>query len=1260
MKTAFDSFVLRISICVLAIMNFSSTLSNAQKPAPAANELPLTVAEFSDYLSTSKSSEVRKFIDDCDEQARHVTKFEFGKTVEGREMVGVFVANEFYELGEQDHRNIVLLLGNIHSGECTGKEALLMLLRELTHNPDHPWLDQNVIVFVPNYNADANDRMGLLNRPGQLGPANGMGRRENAQELDLNRDFGKLETPEARALVALIDRINPHVFVDCHTTNGSKHQYSLTYDIPHNPATALPIREFLRLRMMPAITNQLAKQGLNTFYYGNFDSEHTQWVSFGHEPRYSTEYVGLRGRLAILSEDYSYLNYRDRIFATKDFVSAILDYATQNVVAIHDLLNDVDSDLVQLAAAQPSRIEVSLAAKPTAFAKKFIIKGYQGDLPQDFECDFVANYVSTKASPLPYAYIIPKEFSRVANRLKMHGVKIKRIISPKITDVEIDTISDFVRQPFPFQRHHLIRADVTRKLVQRSIEYGSYVIQTDQPLGRLSSYLLESESDDGFVCWNFFDEKLEKGAEYPVWRLPEPVELDVEAAAFIDPRERIDLRMIDGSSSFLSSLPTAPTWLGKTNLLKIEINASETLIDPRTASFVERPVQPYGSQQLQQALVESAVTNNVAVELATTNPLVAENGKYVVVSNSQRSFVYFVEQGSGPEALLELGRREPQPSARLENANTQAKCLAPGELFDFNYDETKLAYVSSDGLHVLDLASRTEQIVAATDVHNLIGKLDWVYQEELYGRGNFKGFWWNPVGNQLAFLALDESPVIPFAVMDHLPILGKLETTNYPKAGDPLPTVKLGIVDADQSEKVQWVDLTSYGNDDFLISRVTWSGNGNLLLTQVQNREQTWLDLVATDRVASALKVLFRDETPAWIMSPGDPAFVSPTEFLWLSPRDGFNRIYKYNLNGDLLATLTTDDWEVRQLLGVDPQQQFAYFTGSENGVDLHCYRIDLTSTQVTKLTQEKGTHQVEFSHDYSLFLDQFSTAARPAESRVCLNTGELLHRLNVGSDDRLDEMEIIAPELITIQADDGTQLDAILFKPADFSPATQFPVLLHVYGGPQTPRVRNRFDGANYLWHQMLAQQGYVVLILDNRSASYRSTKNAWPIHKQLASNELADIDTGIKWMKQQPWVDGNRIGIWGWSYGGYMTLCAMTHSNAFKVGIAGAPVTDWKNYDAIYTERYMGLPQDNSDGYASAAVVDKAHQLHGRLLLIHGTIDDNVHLNNSIQFAKALQDAGKQFEMMLYPNSRHSVKDEKQAAHLRQLMTDFILRNL
>ena len=1224
-------------------MNPTATAS-AQDETPA-NQLPQTVAESSEYKSTSLSSQVVDFVDECAKQAEHVTKFVWGQTVEGRDMVGAIVSTSPYEIGTQDERNVILLLGNIHSGECAGKEALLMMLRELTHNPDHPWLKQNVILFAPNYNADGNDRTGKLNRPGQIGPENGMGRRENAQQLDLNRDFCKIESPEARALVSLIDRANPHLFVDCHTTNGSQHQYSLTYDVPHNPTTAAPIREFLREKMMPEVTKRLADDGTLTFFYGNFNQEHTQWTTYGHEPRYSTEYVGLRGRLAVLSEAYSYISYKDRIFATKDFVSTMLDFSTENHDAIHSLLDAVDKELIDAANTQPQRVTVSLGAKITAFPEKVILKGKLDGQPHDYECDFVGDYQATKTTTMPYAYFVPRKFSRIVDRLKMHGVEISELTQGVTANVEFDVISELNRSERAFQKHKMVQTESKRELGSRNVPAGTYVISTAQPLGRFVSYMLESGSDDGFVFWNFFDDVIKEGEEFPVLRLPQPSQLPVKAVDEIEKIGQLDLDMIDGPTSIFANRSRSPKWFGKTNWLLTKIGSREFLIDAATAAFVDRPARPYEKSNLIAALESAGLDNDSAKSMADGTPKVATNNKYAIFNDDDRAFVYYLGDDANTEnSLVELGSK-----------------TEPAELFDYNEDESKVAFVTSAGLNILDLDSKKLSVIAAENADNLVGKLDWVYQEELYGRGNFKSFWWNPDGEHVAFLSLDESPVLPFTVMDHMPIRGKSEFTNYPKAGDPLPTVKLGVVKSGTTDDVTWVDLGKYGDIEFLISRVTWSSDGEVLLVQVQNREQTWLDLVATDREGNNPRVLFRDETPAWIESPGDPPFVSDSEFLWISPRSGHNHIYKYSLSGELIGQLTSGDWEVRSLLGIDADKKFGYYNATkENAIEMHCFRLDLASGKSTKITKGAGSHGVQFSDDFSMFLDSYSSVETPAETSLCRNDGEMIRRLNVNSDDRFNYLNLSKPEFMEIQAADGVPLDAMLIRPPNFDANKKYPVLVHIYAGPQAPRVRDRFGDSTYLWYQMLAQEGYVVWMCDNRSASYRNVKNAWPIHRNMAANELQDIEAGVSWLKDQSWVDGDRIGISGWSYGGYMTLYSMTHSKSFKMGISGAPVTDWRNYDAIYTERYMGLPQDNEEGYESSSVLGKAADLHGELLIIHGTIDDNVHLNNTIQFTKELQQAGKQFDMMFYPSSRHSVREKRQAKHLRKLMTDFILENL
>ena len=1226
---------MKFVLCILFTLVSMALSDSTNAQDAAAKKLP-TVAESSGYTQTSTSAQVTDFVSKVSADAAHVTHHSIGKTTEGKDIWCVTVSSSKYEPGDDTAgKNVVLILGNIHSGECAGKEALLRMIRELAADAESKWLEKNILLFVPNYSADANDQMGTQNRPGQVGPES-MGRRANPQRLDLNRDFVKLEAPETRALVGLINTANPHLFIDCHTTNGSKHRYPLTYDIPHNPTTAEPIRSWMRKEMMPEVTRRLEEKGTSTFYYGNFNSEHTKWVSFGHQPRYSTEYVGMRGRLAILSEAYSYATYQQRIEATHAFVSTILDYMTENSENVAKLLNEVEQEFVRKASVDPNRIQISLSAAPKAFEEKFTLKGFKDDQPHDYECEFVSNYKSTSSTPLPWAWVIGNE-PRAVDRLLRHGIEVAKVTQAKGLKVDLDTVVNLQRAEREFQKHSTLRIETERKPVDTEIVAGSYLVKSAQPLGRLAAYLLEAESDDGLAYWNFFDEAIGEGKSYPVVRIPEPASLQTEPVTKIEDKLAITLDMLDGPSSLFARSPKSPRWFGETNLLSdqkwgrsVVVNCETNAVVVPEASFVKSKFkESLGALNLEEETIE---------KLVDAEPTNATNGRASIVKGGGHAVVYFISENE---------------SALIGTPENNA------ELTVFNPSETQLAFVNNDGLNFFDLDSRSTTTVEKVDKDNLVGKLDWVYQEELYGRGNFKGFWWHPTENRVAFLSLDESPVLPFTVMDHLPVRGRSEFTNYPKAGDPLPGIKLGVVQVDQPDKVAWVDLSAY-DDELLISRVSWSQTGDRLVAQIQNREQTWLDFVTTDPNGSSVKAIFRDQTAAWIESPGDPIFVDDSTFLWVSPRSGYRHLYRYKLDGTMNKQLTDGEWEIRSLIGLDKDKKFCFFTSAKDSpLELHLYRLDLESGDVKRLTEQAGSHQIRFSADKQFYLDTWSDFTSMPSTSLHRNDGTEIRKLAASSDDRFEYLQIAEPKIIEIPTDNQS-MDGMLILPPDFDKSKKYPLFVHMYAGPQAPRVKNRFGGQWYLWHQMLAQKGYVVFIVDPRSCSHRSGKQAWPIFRNFATAECDDILAAIEHVQKEGWVDEERIGIWGWSYGGYMTAFAMTHSDIFKMGISGAPVTDWKNYDAIYTERYMGLPQDNPEGYKTSSVLESAENLSGKMLLIHGTIDDNVHLNNTLQLVELLQKANKQFELMLYPASRHSVRNKQQLKHLRKLMTDFVTENL
>ena len=499
---------------------------------------PLTVAEKSGFRATSRSGEVIQFIDDVSRHASHLQRFEFGRTANGRSLVCAAVAQPAVREPAQlvgDPRLVVLLLGNIHAGECAGKEALLMLLRELSQHPEHEWLKHLVLLFVPNYNADGNDNVGLDNRPGQVGPADGMGRRENAQGLDLNRDYIKLDSPECRALVGLIDQWDPHLFIDMHTTNGSRIRYALTYDVPHNPAAPAGIRSFLRHEMMPAITGELENQGIATFFYGNFNRDHTRWTTFGDSPRFGTEYMGLRGRLSILSEAYAYISYEERIVASREFVRQCLDFAILRADAIRHMLDEIRHQAADPITRSTEDHRVSIRSRVTPLKDRVSVRGYDiseppgdrdaepthflDDRPRDYEVEFYTQYEPTLTVRRPSAYLIPADQKEVLERLRYHAIKFEPLTADATRNVEYYVVTSVKRSAHPYQGRHLLQVEAETRTHMRLIPQGTMVVRTDQPLSNLIVYLLEPMSNDGLATWNLFEPEPAAGSEFPVLRV---------------------------------------------------------------------------------------------------------------------------------------------------------------------------------------------------------------------------------------------------------------------------------------------------------------------------------------------------------------------------------------------------------------------------------------------------------------------------------------------------------------------------------------------------------------------------------------------------------------------------------------------------------------------------------------------------------------------------------------------------------------------
>ncbi|MEW6130101.1 MAG: S9 family peptidase [Acidobacteriota bacterium] len=587
----------------------------------------------------------------------------------------------------------------------------------------------------------------------------------------------------------------------------------------------------------------------------------------------------------------------------------------------------------------------------------------------------------------------------------------------------------------------------------------------------------------------------------------------------------------------------------------------------------------------------------------------------------------------------------------------------PEEGEEFSPDGRMVSFARSNNLYIVDIANQKERALTNDGSGKIFnGRLNWVYQEELYGRGNFKGYWWSPDSTRIVYLQLNDAPVAEFTIVDHIPHFQTVENTSYPKAGDANPTARLGVVDA-AGGATRWVDLFKYNTVEPLIVRVGWTPDGKKVVYEVQNREQTWLDLNYADPASGATITLLRETTKAWVDVEGVelPIWLKDGTFLLTSERTGWQHIYHYKPDGTLIRQVTDGRWEAEVVNGIDETNGFIYFTGTKDSyLGYQVYRVKLNGTELTRLTQSEGTHAANFNPQKTLFIDNWSDLHTPMQVRLIKADGALARVIDENKVEVLKQYKLSKPELLQMKTRDGFVMEAMMIKPVDFDASKKYPVMSFTYSGPHAPQVRNVWQGTTLMWYQMLAQKGYIIWVCDNRTASGKGAESTWSVYKNFGELELRDLEDGVSYLKTLSFIDSSRIGLSGWSFGGFMTSYALTHSKSFKIGIAGGSVTDWRLYDTIYTERYMGTPQMNPEGYRKSSVIAAAKNLSGKLLLVHGMIDDNVHMQNTIQLAYELQKAGLPFQLMLYPKSRHGIADPLLVKHMRSMMTDFILQNL
>jgi len=588
---------------------------------------------------------------------------------------------------------------------------------------------------------------------------------------------------------------------------------------------------------------------------------------------------------------------------------------------------------------------------------------------------------------------------------------------------------------------------------------------------------------------------------------------------------------------------------------------------------------------------------------------------------------------------------------------------------NFSPDGTKLAFVRGTNLFACDIASKKEwQLTKDGSETTLNGTLSWVYWEEIFGRRDI-GYWWSGDSKAIAYLQTDESEVSIDHFVNIDPWTPTVKTQRYPKPGEKNPAVRVGVVELG-SDQTTWANIDR-GSYEYIV-RVGWLPDSKQFWVRTENRLQSQVDLYFVDRQSGKSQFILRDTDDAWVNMNDDFYFLKDNKHLILaSERDGFDHLYRFTLKGELVNQITKGDWAMcssgggafwvkRAVTGIDEDGGWIYFTSLEkSSLERQLYRIRLDGKNMERLTTGDGTHSITMSPNGKYYFDRFSNTTTPPSLTLCDARGKMKMTLATPEWGGFKTFGIQGPELLYVPARDGFKLPASITKPRDFDPNKKYPVVVEVYGGPSAPTVSNSFQFN--VWDNVLGNNGYICIKIDNRSATGISKKlENLVVNRSPGEIELNDLVDGVRWFKQQTYVDPDRIGVTGWSGGGTNTVLAMTRSTEFKAGIAGGTVTDFRFYDSKWGESLMKTEKENLKGYEENSLLKYAKDLHGRLLLVHGTHDDNVHIQNIWRFINELIKANKLFDLMIYPLRGHGVGDPAGSRHLNNVELDFWKRNL
>ncbi len=591
------------------------------------------------------------------------------------------------------------------------------------------------------------------------------------------------------------------------------------------------------------------------------------------------------------------------------------------------------------------------------------------------------------------------------------------------------------------------------------------------------------------------------------------------------------------------------------------------------------------------------------------------------------------------------------------------------KLFDFQIQEptfspdgTKIAYAKENNLYVYDVVSKKSAAVTTDGKKNAIinGITDWVYEEEF---AFVRAFDWSKDSKKLAYIRFDESAVPELSMsIFKKDLYPTIETFKYPKAGEKNSAVSLHIYDA-AANATKKVDLGNY--NDFYIARLQWTNDNNVLSAQVLNRHQDNLDLLFVDGTTAVAKVVLNEKDKAYVDVTDNLTFLKDNSFIWTSEKDGFNHIYVYDKTGKLKNQVTKGKWEVTSYYGFDEKTKTIFYQSTENGsINRAIYRIALDGKNKVALATKIGTNAATFSPNFQFFINTFSSASQP--TTYTLNEAKAGKAIQVIEDNKALAAKVAGynlptKEFFVLKTAKGNELNAWIMKPKDFDPSKKYPVFMVQYSGPGSQSTANQWNATNDYWAIMLTQQGYIVACVDGRGTGYKGAEFKKVTQLQLGKYEVEDQIDAAKVIGDYTYVDKSRIGIWGWSYGGFMASnCIFQGNDVFKMAIAVAPVTNWRFYDSVYTERYMQTPQENASGYDQNSPINHVAKLKGKFLLIHGSGDDNVHVQNSMQMMEALIQANKQFDSQIYPDKNHGIYGGQTRVQLYNKMTNFIKENL